>query len=1132
MLHDEKVKEHFGLRLWFQGADRPEMLEVQHLFLARELGLVDEKASPEKALKALHAYLASYAKQTGKPWLAIYDNADLPSLLQPYLAEGGHVLITTRNNEWPDAIPVDVFEPKEAEALTVKLLQREDLAAKTLCEELGNLALGIVQACAYIRHEGLSISHYVEKLHQAPKILEQDERLFGKKLPSSMMALWQITFETLEKSCPDALALLHAVAYLAPDPIPQEVLSTLASPRAMEAALQYALLQKSEIGSSMHRLTQQVLRLKDSEEEKVSSLQRVLKSVEKGYTPNPIDLSQRTWNRQLLCHGQALIGHTEAFKALPKTLESLSVSTYKWLADLQGELAQPYLKKNLLEKGLVLAKLTHGEESSEVAPILNNIGSAWKDLGEAQKAITYFERSLAIGIKTYGDQHPTVAASFHNIGLAWHVLGKSQKAITYFEKALAIDIKAYGDQHPRLAIAFNNIGLAWKDLGKAQKAITYFEKALAIDIKTYGDQHPNVARNLINIGSAWDDLGEAKKAITYLEQAMAINIKTYGGQHPNVARDLNNLGQAWYTLGEPQKALTYYEQAMAIDIKTYGDQHPEVATCLNNIGQAWYALGEAQKAITYYKKALAIDLKTYGDQHPNVAIGLNNIGQAWYALGEAQKAITYYEQALAINIKTYGNQHPNVAIDLNSIGQAWYVLGKAQKALTYFEQALAIDTKTYGDQHPEVASILSNIGSAWKALGDAQKALTYLEQALAIDTKTYGDQHPNVARDLNNIGLTWKDLGKAQNSLAYLEQALAINIKTYGDQHPNVANALSNLGGAWDALGEAKKAITYFEQALAIDTKTYGDQHPNVGVRLNSLGSAWYALGETKKAITYFEQALAIDIKTYGDQHPNVASDLNNIGSAWKALGESQKATEYCEQAYQTALVVWGKDHPNTLTMKNNLEAVKNYKESSNKEQAKEQALKYNSEGVKFYQEKDYNQAIERYNKALELIEQVPDSLPSKAEYKTKILFNRARAFDNKGELELAINDYQAVIGLEPNHPKVKNCLSQAQAIKQLVDQSLKHTSEGVRFYNAKVHHQAIEEYNKALELIEQVPNSLPSKAEYKTKILFNRARAFDNKGELELAINDYQAVIELNPTHVKALDYLKQCLVRAKKGF
>ena len=185
-----------------------------------------------------------------------------------------------------------------------------------------------------------------------------------------MMALWQITFETLEKSCPDALALLHAVAYLAPDPIPQKVLSTLASPKALEAALQYALLQKSETGSSMHRLTQQVLRLKDSEEEKVISLQQVLKSVDEGYTYDPLDLPQRACNRQLLSHGQMLIAHSEAFKALPKTLESVLVSTYQWLGDLQGDVAQPHLQKNLLEKGLALAKLAHGEESSEVANFL------------------------------------------------------------------------------------------------------------------------------------------------------------------------------------------------------------------------------------------------------------------------------------------------------------------------------------------------------------------------------------------------------------------------------------------------------------------------------------------------------------------------------------------------------------------------------------------------------------------------------------------------------------------------------------------------------------------------------------------------------------------------------------------
>ena len=63
-----------------------------------------------------------------------------------------------------------------------------------------------------------------------------------------------------------------------------------------------------------------------------------------------------------------------------------------------------------------------------MATDLNNIGSAWNALGEAQKALTYYEQALAIDIKTYGDQHPNVAICLNNIGSAWNALGEAQKA--------------------------------------------------------------------------------------------------------------------------------------------------------------------------------------------------------------------------------------------------------------------------------------------------------------------------------------------------------------------------------------------------------------------------------------------------------------------------------------------------------------------------------------------------------------------------------------------------------------------------------------------------------------------------------------------------------------------------------
>jgi tetratricopeptide (TPR) repeat protein len=41
-----------------------------------------------------------------------------------------------------------------------------------------------------------------------------------------------------------------------------------------------------------------------------------------------------------------------------------------------------------------------------VAIDYNNLGSAWKTLGDSKKAIEYFEKSYKIFQDIYGDQHP------------------------------------------------------------------------------------------------------------------------------------------------------------------------------------------------------------------------------------------------------------------------------------------------------------------------------------------------------------------------------------------------------------------------------------------------------------------------------------------------------------------------------------------------------------------------------------------------------------------------------------------------------------------------------------------------------------------------------------------------------
>ncbi len=206
-------------------------------------------------------------------------------------------------------------------------------------------------------------------------------------------------------------------------------------------------------------------------------------------------------------------------------------------ADKGGDLIK-FLRENLAyweAKRIgewILAKKQQPLVTGDDAKLLYEISTVFKDLGDIKKAMPFVEKELAICRTIYGENHTEVAARLNNLGFLWDTLGDHKKAIGYYEQALAIDRVVYGGNHPNVAIRLNNLGSAWNDLGEHQKAIDYCEQALAIDRAVYGDNHPSVARELNNLGAAWKALGEHQKAINYYEQALVIDRAVYGDNHP------------------------------------------------------------------------------------------------------------------------------------------------------------------------------------------------------------------------------------------------------------------------------------------------------------------------------------------------------------------------------------------------------------------------------------------------------------------------------------------------------------------------------------------------------------------------------------------------------------------------
>ncbi|MFW6107537.1 MAG: tetratricopeptide repeat protein, partial [bacterium] len=217
--------------------------------------------------------------------------------------------------------------------------------------------------------------------------------------------------------------------------------------------------------------------------------------------------------------------------------------------------------------------------------ILNELGMAYWGLGQAARAVQYFERMLDLA-RLSGPRRQE-ARAHGNLGSAYAALGELRKAIEYHEQALRIS-REIGDRRVE-GTAVGNLGNAYAALGEPRKAIEYYEQALRI-AREIGDRRGE-ANALGNLGTAYADLGEARKAIEHYEQALGI-AREIGDRRGEASR-LGNLGNAYAALGEPRKAIEHYEQALRI-AREIGDRRGE-GSRLGNLGIAYAALGEPRK---------------------------------------------------------------------------------------------------------------------------------------------------------------------------------------------------------------------------------------------------------------------------------------------------------------------------------------------------------------------------------------------------------------------------------------------------------------------------------------------------------------------------------------------------------
>ncbi len=730
--HPEQSYSH---RFWFR-AETESVLLSDYIELARQFKIsLEEKAPKSDVIKAVTRHLEKYTN-----WLAVFDNAGDYEQLKEFLpANGGHLIITTRRQEWHNVglkIEVDIFSEAESIDCLQKIIQRKNQIKteisfmRLLAKELGYLPLALAQAGAYIQQCGISVESYLNLYSQQSMLLLADETLppysaeiissYDKKndddkqekIKKTIATTWMISLNAIQREEEKvgepkvSLLVLQAIAYLNPDNVSRNLLeqwmrfaeltNSSASTKimlnnAIKRLLNYSMIlaNVSENTISIHRLLQTVIR--HNNRDKLNTIKCLMKIFHEMF--NYIKSDKKTWSPS-----SAIAAHIEA---------AINYEFDEILVKAQNEDNLKLIICQLLTKVSRFQRIHLGDinRANKTLSISNKI---WERVSTdyAGSDICKFQICAETGIVQWqkGDHDKAL----QNI----------DDAINFFERS---------DSHINI---FNLLELYYAKLmlywAKNQHTMAFglFEKAKVLQRKnpTIMDA-PEVAQLYNAIGWIILDKGHIDKAKESFQQAQIIFSKLYGNNRLATNSSLVNQSLLKSDLkSNIEKTKAYY--------------HPDMAETYNGLGwlEVYGYKGNLVCARQYFERAIEIRESFFKEKNVNVSHSYDGLGEVFFRQGNYIKAEEYFCESKNIRENHYGVKKFNQEM-ANSIcyqGDICRINNKFDKAIELYEEAYLIYQKIYGEQHANIAILLFNLGCVYKACKNYKKAVDCFYRALLI----------------------------------------------------------------------------------------------------------------------------------------------------------------------------------------------------------------------------------------------------------------------------------------------------------------------------------------------------------------------------------------------------------------
>jgi hypothetical protein len=726
----------YDLVCWIR-ADQTPLVRSSLASLAEHLGL----PAPSASGIDLTTRAVLDALRRGEPfsrWLLIFDNADQPEALLPFIPDGpGDVLITSRNQRWDpvvDTIPLDVFERAESVQFLLKRVPRRlaETDAAKLGESLGDLPLALEQAGAVLFESGMSVDVYVQLLEdRVADILAQGSAL---EYPTSMTAAWQVSVAQLRQQSPQALELLRCCAFLGPEPIPRDVFklspeesltevgALIADPIELSTAIsvlgRFALVKMDGPYITVHRLIQALLRAELEPADQRRYRQDAHSILAVGAPGNPTDATTWPRYRDLVAHAGS--EPADLANCQMPAHRAFALDVVRYLAE-SGDFTSC---RTFAERFIEQWTKDSGPTDPFVLDAKRRLGNALRELGHATAAYRTIETTLRSAEEVLDPRDPLTLHLRNAFGADLRARGDFRAALALDEETRRLHDEVFGPKDAQTLRVMNNLAHDYA-LNSRYVEARELHKSIYVQLR---DAKPNAAAP--EVVNAWNGLARAvrlcgnfSQARDLGQEAMVYGLDKLGPEHYMTLRAATDLSIAM------RRIPVNFDEGLELATETLehcrnrrGEQNPDTMASTISLYNIQRVVGQVTQALQLAEATAERYTGIYGAEHPyNYGVS-GNLALLRRLAGELQTAHRLNEKALAGLDAVLTRDHffsLTIAVNLASDLAA---LGDIQGACALGQDSLTRLTRLFGEDYFLTLSCAANLSLDLAADGAEEEA--------------------------------------------------------------------------------------------------------------------------------------------------------------------------------------------------------------------------------------------------------------------------------------------------------------------------------------------------------------------------------------------------------------------------